>query len=252
MKTLGLIGKGLSHTFSPSYFEQKFERESIRGFEYKVFELDSAGDVQNLFKTQSIVGLNVTIPFKRDILEFCDIISEEVTAIGAANTLKISRQKHNIEVTAHNTDYIGFLNSLPQFENKPKALVLGSGGSSKAVQFALKKINVEYLIVSSSDNGDLKYDQLGRDLINEHNLIVNTTPLGMYPNINAKPDIPFEYLDEKHVLYDLIYNPSETEFLTKGKHMGCTCFNGLEMLKLQAEESWRIWTEVSNEELLQG
>ncbi len=240
MPTYGLIGYPLSHSFSKQYFEKKFELEHIRNTYYQLFELaDSRFFPLFLAAQNDIYGLNVTTPHKQSILDHCHILSEEVQAVEAANTLKIAE---NGEITAYNTDIIGFEQSiLPILMQitKPRALVLGNGGASKAVQYVLSKRKIPFTIISRS--GANKYIDINKELIESHLLIINTTTLGMHPNVDTSPDVPYQWLTPQHFCYDLVYNPAETLFLKNAKNAGSGTKNGLEMLHLQAEAAWEIW-----------
>ena len=240
MKQYGLIGKTLGHSFSKSYFENKFKKEGVQNSSYDNFPLKTIEEFQNLVNTQSFNGMNVTIPYKVSVMPMLDKLSDEVKAIGAVNTIQFKNGK----LIGHNTDYVGFLNSLKPFlENTmEKALILGTGGASKAVVYALEKIGIQCLCVSRSPKeNQLTYNELNDLVVKHHLLIVNTTPLGTSPNTDQCPDIPYEYITEKHLLMDLVYNPSETLFLKKGKEKGAKILNGESMLMHQAEEAWKIW-----------
>lgn len=236
----GLIGYPLSHSFSPGYFKEKFAKVEIDAV-YRLFPLANIKELpQLLAKYPSLSGLNVTIPYKEQVIPFLDDIDNAAKAIGAVNCIKIS----NGQLKGYNTDVIGFEHSLAPLlqPQHTKALVLGTGGAAKAVAYVLGKLNINYQLVSSSDKtGTIAYRDISTDTIEEHKLIINTTPLGMHPNTDACPDIPYSALGETHLLYDLIYNPEETTFLKKGNAQGATTKNGYEMLVLQAEASWDIW-----------
>jgi shikimate dehydrogenase len=242
MRKFGLIGYPLGHSFSGKYFTAKFEAENITDAQYGLFELENINHFPAFLSQHSgLVGLSVTIPHKQNIIPFLDEIDPVAAKIGAVNTVKISGGK----TTGYNTDIIGFRDSLktfcPEFASQ-KALVLGTGGASKAVQAALTQLQIPYKIVfRSPKNGDLTYAQLTEEIIKEYKLIINTTPLGTFPEVNSCPEIPFEYLSAEHYLFDLVYNPSETEFMKKGKQAGTKTKNGYEMLVLQAEAAWQIW-----------
>lgn len=243
MKTerYGLIGKALEHSFSPIFFEKKFKKEGILGVAYELFPLPKIEDFEGLRDDTTILGWNVTVPYKKSIIPFLDRLSKEAMEIGAVNTIK--REKG--ELIGYNTDHIGFRQSLQPFTNQvplTKALVLGTGGASKAVCYALKKMNINYSCVSRT--GVLKYEQLNRLILEEHQLIINATPLGMYPELTSKPPIPFQYLNDQHILYDLVYNPAKTRFLKLGSERGARIINGLEMLERQAEAAWCIWKDL--------
>ena len=240
MKLYGLIGKTLDHSFSKSYFENKFISEHIQNASYSNFPLESIEEFKSLIKKKTFSGLNITIPYKTLIIPFLDELSEEAKSIGAVNTIDFKNNK----LIGYNTDYIGFLNAIkPYLENTvEKALILGTGGASKAVVFALKKIGIKCLCVSRLPNEQqLNYDQLNDLVLKHHLLIVNTTPLGTSPNINECPNIPYQYITEKHLLVDLVYNPEETLFLKKGRKNLANILNGKSMLIHQAEEAWKIW-----------
>ena len=237
---LGLIGYPLSHTFSPSYFAKKFLALGIDDVEYSAYSIDDIDKVNDIF-AQGVTGLNVTLPYKEQVIPYLDELSEEAKGIGAVNTIKIV----NGRKIGYNTDVFGFENSLLEQLQDTKvenALILGSGGASKAVKFVLNKIGINSTIVSRKKSY-LTYNDLDDSIIESNKLIVNTTPLGMYPQIDTCPDIPYAALTEKHFLYDLVYNPEKTLFLMKGESVGSSIKNGNDMLILQAEKSWEIWNE---------
>ncbi len=242
MPALGLIGYPLGHSFSQRYFSEKFEREAIMGYSYANFPIPAIQELPGLLASQpDLLGFNVTIPYKRDILGYLHHVSPAVQAIGACNCVKIS----NGELTGYNTDVIGFEQSLRPYLKAyhTSALILGTGGAALAVQYVFDQLGITYQHVSrTSKNGSLAYEQLDRSIIESHLLIVNTTPLGMYPDVTAKPPIPYEFLGGQHHLFDLIYNPPMTAFLQEGLDRGASIQHGEEMLHIQAEESWRIWT----------
>lgn len=244
MKKLGLIGKSLKHSFSKTYFEEKFKSELITDYIYNLYELPKIDNLPELIAKENLIGLNVTIPYKESILPFLTDIDENALKIGAVNVLKID----NKNIKGFNTDYIGFKQSLAPFI-KPiheRALILGTGGASKAIVYALEQIGIHSFLVSRKPKAnELGYEDLNEYVLKHHKLIINTTPVGMYPNTNDSPAIPYEYLTSEHICYDLIYNPSETMFLKKSKEKGAATFNGMEMLKIQAEKSWEIWTKES-------
>lgn len=240
MKQYGLIGKTLDHSFSKSYFENKFITEHLQNASYSNFPLQSIEEFKTLIKKKTFSGLNITIPYKTSIIPFLDELSEEAKSIGAVNTIYFKNKK----LIGYNTDYIGFINAIKPFlKNKmEKALILGTGGASKAVVFALKKIGIKCLCVSRLPNKyQLSYNEINNLVLKYHLLIVNTTPLGTYPNINECPNIPYKYVTEKHLLVDLVYNPEETLFLKKGRKNLANILNGKSMLIHQAEEAWKIW-----------
>ena len=242
MKQLGLVGYPLSHSFSPSYFKEKFERENITDYQYDLFEtIDLIQFVEDCKQKENLVGFNITIPYKEMIVPFLDGISNEASYIGAVNTVKVIDGK----LHGFNTDVFGFVQSLQPLlkDYHNKALILGTGGAAKAVKFGLKSLNIAPLLVSRyKQRGQVTYDQLNKNFIENYKLIINTTPLGMHPNIYKSPAIPYEFLTDQHVCYDLIYNPETTQFMEKAKAQGAVVKNGLEMLQLQADKSWEIWT----------
>ncbi|HMU69554.1 MAG TPA: shikimate dehydrogenase [Chitinophagales bacterium] len=247
MKHFGLIGFPLSHSFSETYFREKFSREEIEDCIYELFPLENIEDVRLLFEVnKDLVGLNVTIPYKESVIEYLDDLDPVAQKIGAVNCIHIDE----IQRTGYNTDWMGFRDAIKPFLNKPHqhALVLGTGGASKAVVYALRELGLHVTLVSrSSGNKKIAYGDITSDIIAHHTVIVNCTPLGMYPNTNECPDIPYDLITDQHLLFDLIYNPGETLFLQKGKAKGATISNGLEMLRLQAEYAWEIWNQQSEE-----
>lgn len=242
MNRYGLIGFPLSHSFSGRYFAEKFSREGISDCRYELFPLEDIAAFPELWENHpDLLGLNVTIPHKEKVIPFLTELSEVVRKTGACNCIK----KTSKGLTGYNTDVTGFetvlLRSL-QPRHKA-ALVLGTGGAAKAVTYVLEKNGIAFLSVSRSPGkGIITYAELDHKLISEHLLIINTTPLGMYPYTNESPDIPYESLTPDHFLFDLIYNPAKTLFLEKGECKGAFIQNGEDMLTIQAEESWRIWT----------
>ena len=236
MKTFGLIGKNLSHSFSKKYFNNKFYKENIKNCEYKNFELSNISEIKNLISQIKPSGLNVTIPYKESVIPFLDELTPQAKAIGAVNTIDFKGNK----LIGHNTDTIGFSQSIyPILNGRKNALILGNGGASKAIQHALKTLNIEYKIVSRNSSFD--YLDINTQLIVYYDIIINTTPIGTYPDVANYPKILYSKLNERHLLFDLIYNPIETQFLQYGKKRNCSIKNGLEMLEIQAESSWEIW-----------
>ncbi len=243
MKVYGLLGKSLKHSFSKQYFSDKFASLDIEA-KYLNFEIEEANQFVHLLKTEpNLCGLNVTVPFKTDIIPFLDSLSAEAKEIGAVNTIKIVDGK----TEGYNTDWIGFRDSIKPFLalGMEKALILGTGGASKAVAYALKPLGIELLYASRNPIGpnSYSYQQLNETALGFLKLVINTTPVGMFPNEAQCPDIPYGAIGEGHLLYDLIYNPQETIFLKKGKENGAETVNGLSMLRIQAEKSWEIWTK---------
>ena len=243
MRRFGLIGKTLKHSFSKSYFEKKFADEGISGCLYENFEIPTIEKFSDLINnTPHLAGLNVTIPYKSDVLPFLHWQSEMVKRIGASNCIRIKNK--NLE--GFNTDAPAFSNSIrPKLKSHHEcALILGSGGASKAVRVALEDLGIDYLVVSRHKKGnEIGYEEVGEEAIEGHHIIINTTPLGMFPNLNEDPPIPYDSITPKHLLFDLIYNPEKTRFLQQGEEHGATIINGFEMLRFQAEESWKIWNE---------
>jgi len=244
MKSFGLIGKTLSHSFSKKYFEDKFSIDDISNCDYNLYELETIKDFPKLIQAQNFSGLNVTMPYKEYVIPFLDELTPEAKSIGAVNCIEFANNK----LIGHNTDAYGFRKALsPLLKNaNNNALILGSGGASKAVKFVLDNLNINSRFVSRKPSTQsLGYKNLSSATIASHKLIINTTPLGTYPNTNSLPSIPYEGITKEHILFDLVYNPVETAFLTKGKMMGCIIKNGSEMLELQAEKSWAIWNTIS-------
>ncbi len=236
MRIFGLIGERLSHSFSKSYFEKKWKREKITNTQYINFELSHISKISEIVKKKEIEGLNITTPYKTEIIPYLNNLSEKAKEINAVNTVKI----HNGNLIGFNTDIVGFRKSITGLINKKKsALILGNGGASKAIQYTLKELGICYRIVSRGTLID--YNNLNDKIVSSCDIIINTTPLGMYPNTDTYPDINYSLINTKHLVFDLTYNPSESLFLKKAKNQGATIKNGLEMLELQAEASWKIW-----------
>lgn len=238
----GLIGFPLGHSFSKGYFKEKFKTLGLKDHSYDLFELSDLNEFEQLIKNEELVGLNVTIPYKQDVIPFLDSLDVSAEKVGAVNVIRFKDKK----LTGYNTDYPAFKQSLKKWLSitNIKALVLGTGGASKAVTAALDDLEIEYAQVSRIATIDaLSYEQLFFDpeLIAEHQLIINTTPLGMAPNTDTCPDLPYNQLTSSHHLFDLVYNPELTLFLKKGEQTGCKTKNGLEMLHLQADLAWDIW-----------
>lgn len=241
MKKYGLIGYPLSHSFSKKYFTEKFILESIKDVVYDIYPLENINELPGLLKQEpSLYGLNVTIPYKEQVIPYLDDMSPVVAEIGACNCIKIEDGK----LIGHNTDVLGFELSLLK-KLKPShgaALVLGTGGASKAVQYVLNKHSISFLQVSRTKSANsISYEELDNEIISTHLLIINTTPLGMYPNTESAPPIPYELIGNSHYLFDLVYNPVKTMFLKKGELQGAEIENGSDMLVDQAEGSWAIW-----------
>lgn len=247
MKKFGIIGYPLGHSFSPGYFNEKFANEGIDAH-YDKYELPVITDLQAIIDyTPDLCGFNVTIPYKEKVMSYLDNVSPEARAIGAVNVVKVTRKDGNQPyLEGYNSDVIGFMRSIQPLLDKhhKKALILGTGGASKAVNYGLHQFGLETILVSRSQKDKtIQYQQITPELLNEYTVIVNCTPCGMAPHFNECPDIPYEALSKQHLLYDLIYNPDETLFLKKGKAQGALTKNGLEMLLLQAEAGWEIWNK---------
>lgn len=243
MNKLGLLGRNISYSFSKTYFKEKFENENISNTTYENFDIESIDLFPSIIKnTKGLKGLNVTIPYKEQVIPFLDKINKKAKAIGAVNTIKITKKG---KLVGHNTDCYGFKKSLTPFlkVHHKKALILGTGGASKAIAYSLKELDIEYSYVSRTVSKQVQftYNSLTEEIINQHQIIINCTPLGTFPNVNDCPNIPYKAINNSHILFDLIYNPEETKFLNLGKNNGATIINGLDMLKFQAEKAWRIW-----------
>lgn len=243
----GLIGYPLTHSFSSGYFAHKFTQEGIADCEYINFPIEDINNIKQLIENnKQLVGFNVTIPYKELIIPFLDKLSDEARDMGAVNTVKISREQEKTLLTGYNTDVYGFKKSLELYHVSipPKALILGTGGSSKAVSWVLKKLGCEPVYVSrepQNKDRNLSYEKLADITLKDFPLIINTTPVGMYPNVKDHPQIPYSSATPSHTFFDLIYNPRETQFLKKARHLGCKTINGLSMLEEQAEKAWDIW-----------
>jgi len=259
MKHYGLIGFPLSHSFSKKYFTEKFEKEGITDHRYDLFELQNLSDFPDLLRAQQdLCGLNVTVPHKIGVVHYMDWLSEEAKAIDAVNCIRITAESpveaafsgevgikgHNFRLEGFNTDVYGFEHSLKPHltHHHKKALLLGDGGAARAVKYVLEKLEIEYQVVTRRPApGNILFSDLTAEMMEEHLVIINTTPVGTYPKVDECPPIPYEFITNRHLLYDLIYNPEETLFLQKGKAKGAAIKNGFEMLVLQAERSWHIW-----------
>ena len=243
IKRYGLIGRNIEYSFSRGYFKQKFEIESLNNFSYENFDLKQIDEIKNLLTQDDLFGFNVTSPYKREVIPFLNHLSPAATEINAVNTIKFEKDG---SLSGHNTDVYGFEKSLREIiaEIPEKALILGTGGASSAVAYVLKKMNIETSFVSRRKGENLiRYDAINKSVIRENLLIVNSSPVGTFPNISEAPNLPYEYLTEHHILYDLIYNPHETLFLKRGKKRNCKISNGQKMLEYQAEKSWHIWNQ---------
>ncbi|TLP80620.1 shikimate dehydrogenase family protein [Maribacter sp. ACAM166] len=237
----GLVGRNISYSFSRGYFKRKFNELGLINHSYENFDLESIAELPAVFRNKSnVIGLNVTIPYKEEVLPFLDHIDDSARKIGAVNTIKIDGNG----LTGFNTDAYGFKNSLKPHlkEHHKKALILGTGGASKAIAFVLEELGITFSFVSRSGKKDgFTYNELTDSIISEYTLIINCSPVGTFPNIEEKPAIPYHKINGNHLLFDLIYNPEESAFLSAGKTNGATICNGLRMLELQAEKAWEIW-----------
>lgn len=246
MDKYGLIGYPLGHSFSVSYFNQKFEDENIDAV-YENYEIDSIDLLPEILdRNPELRGLNVTIPYKEKVIPYLDSISPEASVIGAVNVIRITNERGETKLKGFNSDVIGFTLSIePMLSHyHKKALILGTGGASKAINYGLKSLGLETVFVSrSAKHNTIQYSDITPELIKEYNVIVNCTPCGMYPNTDECPQLPYEAMDSHTVLYDLIYNPDETLFMKKGRQYGASVKNGLEMLLLQAFKSWEFWND---------
>ncbi|MBD5251369.1 MAG: shikimate dehydrogenase [Barnesiella sp.] len=240
----GLIGYPLTHSYSRVYFNNKFESEGINA-EYVNFEIPDIGDFMELMaEYPDLMGLNVTIPYKQQVIPYMNSLDEEARIIGAVNVIKITRKGDDFTLKGYNSDVVGFRDSIAPLitDNRKKALILGTGGASRAVARGLSTLGVESQLVSrTAREGVITYQDLTPEIMDTHKVIVNTTPLGMYPHVDECPDIPYDLLSTEHLCYDLLYNPDVTLFMKKARAKGAVVKNGLEMLLLQAFESWRIW-----------
>ncbi len=243
MNKLGLLGRNISYSFSKTYFNEKFDNEGIKNTSYENFDIDNIDLLPNIIeRTKGLKGMNVTIPYKEKVIPFLDKVNKKAKAIGAVNTIKVSKQG---KLVGYNTDCYGFKKSLKPFikPKHKKALILGTGGASKAVAYALKELGIKYKYVSRTlkEGISFSYETLTAKDILEHQIIINCTPLGTFPDTEACPTIPYAAINKHHILFDLIYNPAETKFLQQGKKNKAVIINGSNMLKLQAEKSWSIW-----------
>ena len=244
-KLYGLLGKNISYSFSRGYFTDKFEKLKLKKSKYVNFDLQNIEDFPSIIDdNEHLKGINVTIPYKEDIIPFLSKIDKTAKKIGAVNTIKFTKRGN---LKGYNSDVVGFENSLIPLLKKhhKRALILGTGGASKAIAYALKRNDIKYKFVSRNPEGkkEISYDSLTKEVMEKHTIIINSTPLGTFPDIEKCPNIPYQLITKNHILYDLIYNPAISTFLSKGKEKEAITKNGLQMLELQAEESWRIWNQ---------
>jgi len=246
MVLFGLVGYPLSHSWSAAWFSEKFNREGITGHHYTLFPLQNLADLPEMLQVYpDLQGFNVTIPHKISIIPFLNELDDTARDIGAVNVVKVIRNQDGIRLKGFNTDAMGFLQSLPDLLTHSKALILGSGGASKAIAWALNRRGIEYLFVSETKSGPgfIGYGQIDSQLLADYTLIINTTPVGMFPDTDCAPPLPYLHISDRHFLYDLIYNPVETCFLSRGKQQQAQTRNGLSMLENQAEASFRIFMD---------
>ena len=243
-KQFGLVGKNIDYSFSRGYFTQRFRNDNLPGFTYENFDIQKVTDFPAIIKNnRDLAGLNVTKPYKESVIPFLDKISQKAIQIGAVNVIRFTA---NGKLKGYNSDYYGFKKSLEPLllPHHKKALILGTGGASKAIAFALEELDILYTFVSrKAGSGLIDYNRINATTFDNYQIIINCTPLGTSPDTKAFPPIPYEYFTDKHLAYDLIYNPTETQFLKKAKKKGAIIKNGLEMLSLQAEKAWKIWNK---------
>lgn len=244
-KLFGLLGKNISYSFSRGYFTEKFKELNLNQHKYVNFDLQEIKDFPAIIdENENLKGINVTIPYKEAVIPFLSKLDKTAEEIGAVNTIKFTKRG---DLKGYNSDVVGFENSISPLLKKhhKRALILGTGGASKAIAYALKRNDIKFKFVSRKPKSkkEISYDDLTQEVLEKYTIIINSTPVGTSPEIDKCPNIPYQFITNKHILYDLIYNPAETTFLSKGKEKGATIKNGLEMLKLQAEESWRIWND---------
>lgn len=252
MRKFGLIGYPLGHSFSQKYFTEKFERELIDDAEYELFPLENIDDVRLVFEIhKNLHGLNVTIPYKETVIQYLDELDPTAIAIGAVNCIKIEDPEFSRIKKGYNTDVYGFRDAIaPMLKpHHQQALVLGTGGSSKAVQFALKDLNIPFQLVSrNAAENVITYPDINKSILDEFPVIINCTPAGMYPEINSAPALPYQFLSPHHFCFDLVYNPEITLFLQRAKDHGATIKSGLDMLHSQAEYAWKLWNTSEEED----
>lgn len=244
MKTLGLIGRNISYSFSRTYFQEKFSKEEYENIQYINFDVKDLMNIKEVLQETNLIGCNVTIPYKEEIIAFLDELDLHAKSIGAVNTISKNKGK----LVGSNTDWIGFKESLiPLLTNRStiKALVLGTGGAAKAIIYALKQLNIPFVQVSRMpNNNQLNYTDIDKKILEKYHLIINCTPIGTFPIIDECPKIPYHYITKNHICYDLIYNPEKTLFLQKAQQNEAVIINGYQMLVNQAEESWKIWSKL--------
>lgn len=244
-KRFGLLGRNISYSFSRGYFTDKFKDENYKEYTYENFDIQDIAEFENIIKNnhQELEGMNVTIPYKEAVMPFLDKLSKKAALIGAVNTIKFTKKG---KLKGYNTDYYGFKKTLKPLLKKhhKKALILGTGGASKGIAFALDELGIKYTFVSrNGKDNTISYDQINAATFEKNQIVINSTPVGTSPDIDAFPLIPYEYFTDKHIAFDLIYNPAETQFLRKAKEKGAQIKNGYDMLVYQAEKAWKIWNK---------
>lgn len=246
MKLYGLIGYPLTHSFSKKYFTEKFEQDGLTQASYELFPIKNIGLLNELLEENpDLCGFNVTIPYKVTVLDFVDEVDPAAAYIGAVNTISVSKAQGKVKLKGYNTDAHGFRESLVPLlaSHHQHALIFGDGGAAKAVKYVLEQLNIGYTsVLRNPKAGSIGYHDLNEQLFSNASILINTTPLGTYPNIDTCPDIPYEFIGVRHLAYDLVYNPEETKFLRLAAARGAKTKGGLEMLHLQAERAWQIWT----------
>lgn len=241
-RLFGLIGKNISYSFSKEYFFNKFNKENITKARYEIFDLPYINNFEHIIrKHPNLQGVNVTIPYKKEVIKYVNYLSDEAYSINAINSIKIKENR----LIGYNTDVFGFKKTFIKYlqYNHKKALVLGTGGAAQAVIYVLKELKIPYLIVSRNKKGDISYKEINEILLNQYKIIIHCTPIGTYPSTDKYPLIPYQFLSKNHYLYDLIYNPLESKFLKKGTESGAIVKNGLEMLYIQGELGWDLWNQ---------
>ena len=245
MRHFGLAGFPLEHSFSPGYFNSKFKQKNITGCKYELYPVREAGQIRHLFETDpNLEGLNITIPWKQEVIKYLDILDDTAKEAGAVNVIRARRSGAGLLLEGFNTDVYGFIVSLPDDikEDTDRALILGSGGASAAVACALRLLDISYYVVSRHPARDkIIYEELTAEMISGSKLIINTTPVGMFPDTEAKPPLDYDLLSHNNFLYDLVYNPAVTKFMEEGVRRGCRVMNGQNMLESQADRAWDIW-----------
>jgi len=248
MKKLGLIGYPVAHSYSKKFFSEKFERENLPEWAYELYPIEKIERLKSFLKSEpDLVGFNVTVPYKVSVMNYLDEIDPEALVIGSVNTVRIIEGDNGMKLKGYNTDVYGLEKSLVPLIKRGinKALILGTGGSARAVKFVLRNHEIPYTSVSRQRHDTrIQYEDITEATIKEHNIIINSTPVGMHPDVDDFPAIPYQYITNKHLLFDLIYNPDETVFLKKGREKGAVTKNGLDMLHLQSEKCWEIWNEM--------